>query len=58
MGKKRGRPPKRPQERQATVLQIGLTAAESRLIERAAGDQRPVAWARGVLVRAARRRIQ
>jgi hypothetical protein len=56
MGKKRGRPPKKPNERQATVLQIGLTATEASLIERAAGDAKPVSWARETLLRAAKRR--
>jgi hypothetical protein len=58
MTKKRGRPPKAPAERQATVLQIGLTADEWELIEKAAGDEKPVAWARTALVRAAKRRVK
>jgi hypothetical protein len=53
-----GRPPKKPAERQATVLQIGLTASEAALIEKAAGVQKPVAWARDTLVRAARKRVK
>lgn len=57
MATKRGRPPKAPEERQATVLQIGLTADESALIEKAAASKqaKPVAWAREVLVKAAKR---
>jgi hypothetical protein len=58
MGKKRGRPPKAPEARQAGVLQIGLTADELELIEKAAGDEKPVAWARTALVRAAKRRLK
>lgn len=57
MEAKRGRPPKQPDERQATVLQIGLTADEAAQIEKAAAskDAKPVAWARDVLLRTAKR---
>jgi hypothetical protein len=58
MAKKRGRPPKPPEARQATVLQIGLTADEAEMIEKAAGDKKPVAWARDSLLRCARRAIK
>lgn len=58
MTNKRGRPPKPPEARQATVLQIGLTADEWELIEKAAKDEKPVVWARDSLLRAARRRLK
>jgi hypothetical protein len=60
MVSKRGRPPKQPEERQATVLQIGLTADEATLIEKAASGAgaKPVSWARDALLRIARRRTK
>ena len=58
MPKKAGRPPKKPDEKQVGTLQIGLTAEELDLIEKAAGQEKPVAWARTTLVRAAKRRVK
>jgi hypothetical protein len=57
MTKGPGRPPKRPSERQIGTLQIGLTAEEMALIERVSAlrDEKPVAWARETLLKAARR---
>jgi hypothetical protein len=56
----RGRPPKAPDERRTDSMKIPLTAEEKESIERAAqaGDNKPVTWAREVLLRAAKRRIQ
>jgi hypothetical protein len=55
----RGRPPKAPDERRTDSMKIPLTAEEKESIERAAvaGDDKPVTWARNVLLRAAKRRI-
>jgi hypothetical protein len=60
MAKGPGRPPKRPDERQAGTLQIGLTADETTLIERAAAKHeiKAVAWARDVLLKAAKRTVK
>jgi hypothetical protein len=56
MEKKRmGRPPKPADERQNARLEIRMTDAELRLIEKAGGGKTST-WARDVLVRAARRR--
>jgi hypothetical protein len=57
MAKGPGRPPKRPSERQVGTLQIGLTADEIALIERASGlrAEKPVVWARDILLKAAKR---
>jgi hypothetical protein len=52
--KRMGRPPKPAEERQTERLEIRMTAEERALIERAAGGNTS-SWARGVLVRAARR---
>ena len=54
----RGRPPKKAAERRTDSMKIPLTAAEKAEIERAAqaGDDKPVTWAREVLLRAAKRR--
>lgn len=53
--KRMGRPPKPAAERQTSRLEIRMTNAELRLIERAAGGKTST-WARDVLVRAAKRR--
>ncbi len=55
----RGRPPKPPAERKTDNMKIPLTAEEKESIERAAqaGNDKPVTWARDVLLRAAKRRI-
>jgi uncharacterized protein (DUF1778 family) len=56
----RGRPPKPPEERRTDSMKIPLTNDEKELIERAAraNDDRPVTWARGILLAAAKRRIK
>jgi hypothetical protein len=52
-----GRPPKKPNERQANILKICLTDAERAKLESAA-DGKVSSWARDVLLRAAGRRLQ
>lgn len=52
---KRGRPPKPAAEVRSHALNLKLTAAERAAIDRAANGK-PTAWARGVLLRAARRK--
>jgi hypothetical protein len=53
--KRMGRPPKPAAERQTERLELRMTAAELKAIEKAGGEN-VSAWARQVLVRAARRR--
>ena len=53
--KRMGRPPKPAIERQTARLEIRMTDAELKLIEKAGGGKTST-WARDVLVRAARRR--
>src|SRR5687768_7194374 len=53
--KRMGRPPKPAAERQTARLELRMTDAELKLIERAGGEN-VSKWARNVLVRAARRR--
>ena len=53
--KRMGRPPKPASERQTARLEIRMTDAELKLIEKAGGENTS-GWARQVLVRAARRR--
>jgi hypothetical protein len=53
--KRMGRPPKPATERQTARLEIRMTDAELKLIERAGGGKTST-WARQVLVKAARRR--
>ena len=56
--RKRGRPPKPANERRSVGLLIKLTEDERNLLRRAAGDEKTITWARNVLVRAAKRRLQ
>lgn len=51
----RGRPKKSAEDKRASRFVIKLTAAEREQIETAAGAE-PSAWARDVLLRAAKRR--
>jgi hypothetical protein len=53
---KRGRPPKSVGEKLSTAIHIKLTAAQREAIYKAA-DGEPTAWARDVLLRAAKRKI-
>lgn len=55
---KMGRPPKSPDERRTESMKLPLTAAEKAAIESAAevDGEKPVTWARDVLLRAAKRR--
>jgi len=55
----RGRPPKPADKRKTDNMKIPLTPEEKESIERAAqaGKDKPVTWARDVLLRAAKRRI-
>ena len=55
---KRGRPPKAPEDRKETSMRIPMTDAEKEAIEAAAkaGRDKPITWAREVLLRAAKRR--
>jgi hypothetical protein len=50
-----GRPPKPATERQTARLEIRMTGAELKLIEKAGGGKTST-WARQVLVKAAKRR--
>jgi len=54
----RGRPPKPEAERKTANMKIPLTDDEKEAIERAARDrdEKPVTWARTVLLRAAKRK--
>ena len=54
----RGRPPKAPDDRRTNGLRIPLTDAEREIVEDAArtDGEKPITWAREVLVRAAKRR--
>jgi len=54
MKPKRGAPPKPPEERRSVLLPIRLTKAEKAEID-AAADGKASTWARGVLLRAAKR---
>jgi len=56
----RGRPPKPPDERKTASMKLPLTAEEKERIERAArvDNEKPVTWSRGVLLRAAMRRLK
>ena len=53
----RGRPAKAPEDRKTVNIKIPLTPTEKELIRLAAqaGRQKPVTWAREVLLRAALR---
>ena len=55
----RGRPPKPAEDRKTANMKIPLADNEKELIEKAAqaGDEKPVTWARNVLLRAAKRKI-
>ena len=55
--RKRGRPPKPEDERRSVGILIKLTEAERELLQRAAGDEKTITWARDVLLRAAKRRL-
>jgi len=57
METQRGRPPKTDKERRDIRFQIRLSPVELRQIERAA-DGNTSTWARGVLLRAAKRALQ
>ena len=54
----RGRPAKAPEDRKTANIKIPLTPTEKALIRLAAqaGREKPVTWAREVLLRAAQRR--
>jgi hypothetical protein len=54
----RGRPPKPPDERKTASMKIPLADDEKGLIETAARSrgEKPVTWARDVLLRAAKRK--
>ena len=54
----RGRPQKPPEERKTASMKIPLADSEKALIERAAraDSDKPVTWAREVLLRAAKRK--
>ena len=54
MKPKRGAPKKPPEERRSVLLPIRLTEAEKADID-AAAEGKASTWARGILVRAARR---
>jgi hypothetical protein len=58
MDTNRGRPPKKPEDRKTAAMLIPMTDAEKQQIQAAAeGDgEKPVTWARDVLLRAAKRR--
>ena len=60
MGKKLGAPPKPPEERKGSAVQIRLTAAEREACEEAAAlaGVKLAAWARDALFKAAKRRIK
>lgn len=57
---KRGRPPKRPEDRRTADIKIPLSDSEKELIRQAAeiDEQKHVTWARGVLLEAAKRQIE
>ena len=59
MGKKRGAPPKPPEQRKGHVVQIRLTSDEKAGCERAAhlDGMKMSKWARETLTRGAQRRI-
>jgi hypothetical protein len=54
---RRGRPPKAPADRHNESMKIPLTAKEKREIQAAAhrADERPITWARAVLLKACKR---
>jgi hypothetical protein len=58
MDTNKGRPPKRPEDRKTAAMLIPMTDAEKQQIQAAAeGDgEKPVTWAREILLRAAKRR--
>jgi uncharacterized protein (DUF1778 family) len=51
----RGRPPKADEERKSAELRIRMTQEERELLDAAAGGKTST-WARGVLLRAAKRK--
>jgi hypothetical protein len=51
-----GRPPKKPEDRRSNRLVIKLTEGERELLADAANPDAVTVWARGVLLRAAKRR--
>jgi hypothetical protein len=57
IGMRTGRPPKDPKDLHTESMKIPLTAEEKREIEAGAQalDQKPVTWARSVLLKAAKR---
>ena len=52
----RGRPPKADDERKDNVLRIRMTQEERDLLDQAA-DEKTSTWAREVLLRAAKRKV-
>lgn len=56
----RGRPKKKPADRRTSKMEIPLTEAEKEQITAAAEsrDEKPVTWARGALLKAAKRRLK
>ncbi|MHC4178944.1 MAG: hypothetical protein ACYSWU_15635 [Planctomycetota bacterium] len=57
MAKRRGAPQKPQQKRRTELLPIRLTKVEKTLVDQAA-DGKTSTWARGVLLRAARRKTK
>ncbi len=57
MAKRRGAPEKPPEQRKTELLPIRLTKAEKALVDQAANGK-VSAWARGILLRAARRKAK
>ena len=58
MGKKRGAPVKPPERRKTKIFPIRVTEREYAWIEEAAGDTKPSAWARKLVVDAAKRKVR
>jgi uncharacterized protein (DUF1778 family) len=61
MAKKMGRPPKSAEDRRDSPLPLRFTAAERAMLDQAAeasGESTTAAWARPVLVQAAKRAIR
>jgi hypothetical protein len=58
MGKVMGRPTKEPGEKMNVQLKIMLTASQDELIRQAAAGMDMSAWARPILIEAARERLE
>jgi hypothetical protein len=56
MGKKRGAPTKPPESRKTKIFPVRVTEREYAWIEAASGNATPSAWARKLLVSAAKRK--